>query len=125
MTSKKEIAKDPAREERIDDEIIVDAYDEEERYTGWYTYLQETITFPFKAQVIKKSGKSPLHENEIVTVLDMGDFNDYESAMYVQVTWGDRTFSVPLDQLYPIDADERTIEAVEDWHYWVARGYCV
>jgi hypothetical protein len=30
---------------------------------------------------------------------------------------------VPLYQLEPIDVDEDTRQAIEDWQYWVARGY--
>jgi hypothetical protein len=114
-SSEKEII-DPAREERIDNEVVVDAYGEYERATGWHTYLEDRLTFPFKAQVIKKLDRSPLNENEIVTVLKMAEADECESSMYVQINWEDRTFSVPLEQLYPIKVDGDTIEAVEDWH---------
>jgi DNA invertase Pin-like site-specific DNA recombinase len=30
----------------------------------------------------------------------------------------------PLSQLTAIDADETTAEAITDWHYWLAQGYC-
>jgi hypothetical protein len=33
--------------------------------------------------------------------------------------------AVPLSQLDAIDADESTDEAIGDWSYWVARGYCL
>jgi endonuclease I len=33
------IERDENREERIDMEVVVDAYDEEERAMGWYYYL--------------------------------------------------------------------------------------
>jgi Calcium binding len=32
--------------------------------------------------------------------------------------------AVPLSQLTAIDPDESTREAIKDWHYWVAQGYC-
>ena len=41
--------KDEEREERITMEIVVDAYGPEEQATGWYYYLEETLTFPFTA----------------------------------------------------------------------------
>jgi hypothetical protein len=28
-------------------------------------------------------------------------------------------------QLTAVDPDESTDEAVGDWHYWVAQGYCL
>ena len=34
-----------------------------------------------------------------------------------------RLHVVPLSQLAATDADEAAIEAVSDWHYWVAQGY--
>ena len=126
MTSKsrEKIAIDPAREERIDYEIVVDAYDEYERSEGWYAYLDDTLTFPFRAKVIQELGRSPLQNDEIVTVLNMANMEDCESSMYVEVDWKGRTFAAPLEQLYPIEGDEKTIEAVEDWHYWIGREYC-
>jgi hypothetical protein len=50
-------SKDPEREHRIDHEVVVDAYDSEERAIGWYYYLQEKITFPFKARYTFKRSK--------------------------------------------------------------------
>jgi len=42
--------KDPVREERIQNEIIVDAYGPEEQALGWYYSLENQITFPFRAR---------------------------------------------------------------------------
>ncbi|MFZ1061286.1 MAG: calcium-binding protein [Candidatus Rokuibacteriota bacterium] len=35
-------------------EIVVDAYDEQERAMGWYYYLQDQLRFPFTATCIAK-----------------------------------------------------------------------
>jgi hypothetical protein len=43
--------------------------------------------------------------------------------MFVTVKWKHRTMAVPLMQLEPIDTDESTQEAIEDWHYWVRQPY--
>lgn len=37
-------------ENRIEMEIVVDAYDESERAMGWYYYLQDNLNVPFKAE---------------------------------------------------------------------------
>ncbi len=37
---------DPTREDRIVMEIVVDAYDPEERAMGWHAYLESTLRFP-------------------------------------------------------------------------------
>jgi hypothetical protein len=44
--------------------------------------------------------------------------------MLVLIQWHGRKVSVPLSQLIPLGADKSTIEAISDWHYWVAQGYC-
>jgi len=44
------VKKDNERENRIVDEIIVDAYGAEEQAMGWYYYLEEAIWFPFYAK---------------------------------------------------------------------------
>ncbi|HEX2171164.1 MAG TPA: calcium-binding protein [Dehalococcoidia bacterium] len=43
--------------------------------------------------------------------------------MFVLVPWERRTLAVPLSQLEVITGDESTRRAIEDWHYWIARGY--
>jgi hypothetical protein len=35
-----------------------------------------------------------------------------------------RMAPVPLSQLVAINPDQSTAEAIGDWHYWVAQGYC-
>lgn len=50
MASKR---KDKDREVRIENEIVVDAYDASERAMGWYYYLEEKLRFPFTARCIK------------------------------------------------------------------------
>lgn len=41
--------------------------------------------------------------------------------MLVPIRWQGRTMAVPLSQLAAADVDQRTAEAIGDWHYWVAR----
>ena len=40
----------PAREHRIEQDIVVDAYGEEERALSWYYYLEGKLQFPFRAK---------------------------------------------------------------------------
>jgi hypothetical protein len=51
--------KDPAREARIENEIVVDAYGPQEQATGWYCYLESNLSFPFRARCIKSNVVSP------------------------------------------------------------------
>ena len=118
-----ETEKDEAREYRISMEIIVDAYDAEEQAMGWYYYLEDKIKFPFPAQCVRTMARSPLHEGERVTVIQMTPENESLHEMIVEIQWQDRKLGVPLVQLHPLSKDKKTKEAVADWHYWVARGY--
>jgi hypothetical protein len=37
---------DQAREQRITNEIVVDCYNESERFAGWCCYLEDKLKFP-------------------------------------------------------------------------------
>ena len=43
--------------------------------------------------------------------------------MLVLIRWQSRNMTVPLSQLAAINAGESTVEAIGDWHYWLAQGY--
>ena len=70
------IERNEERENRIYDEAIVDAYGSEERSLGWYYYLEERMTFPFKARCIASRKTSLLKVGEVVEVLEMADEYD-------------------------------------------------
>jgi hypothetical protein len=116
------IKEDKLREDRIANEIVVDAYDAEERIMGWQTYLDDTLQFPFKAKCIKEIIISPLIKGEKIKALSMADIGPYTENMFVMIEWQNRQLGVPLEQILPIDSDEETLEAVKDWHYWIGRG---
>ncbi|MFB6300585.1 MAG: calcium-binding protein [Halobacteriales archaeon] len=117
------VDKDEEREERIKMDIVVDAYNQEERAIGWYTYLEDTIRFPFEARCIKEREVSPLNQGEEVRVVGLSSVEASESEMFVTIEWMNRELGVPLAQLEPIDVDGETEEAIADWHYWDKRGY--
>ncbi len=115
--------RDPGREERIEQEIVVDANGAEEQAMGWYYYLEGQLRFPFRAKCIVQRSISPLRKGEPVEVVDMAPEEECEREMFVNVRWENRTLAVPLIQLKPIDANKPTQQAVEDWQYWVGQGY--
>ncbi|MBI2311040.1 MAG: calcium-binding protein [Betaproteobacteria bacterium] len=112
-----------AREKRITDEIVVDAYGEEERAMGWHCYLEGKLAFPFKARCVATRTISPVKKGEEVEVLSMAREDDCMREMFVLIRFAGRKLGVPLSQLEPLDAGPETREAVEDWRYWVAKGY--
>jgi len=115
---------DPIREDRIQNEVVVDTYGPEEQAMGWYYYLDDKIRFPFRAKCIVAKVISPLRKGETVEVRRMAPEGACSSDMLVLITWHGRNVAIPLSQLVPLDADESTAEAIADWHYWVAQGYC-
>ena len=114
---------DKQREQRIEQEIVVDAYGPEEKAMGWYYYLEERLRFPFRAKCIGHRAISPLRKSQEVEVVGLAPAEDCDGEMFVTVTWEHRPLAVPLEQLEPIQADKVTRQAVEDWHYWVEQGY--
>lgn len=119
----KQIPEDQAREYRIDYEAVVDAYDEIERALGWYYYLEGKIVFPFPAKCKLELVTSPLSVGDKVEVHGMAGEENCEDDMLVLIGYKKKKLAVPLSQLECLSSDEDTIEAVEDWHYWVGRGY--
>ena len=116
--------KDPVREDRINNEAIVDANGPEEQVMGWYYYLDDKIRFPFQAKCIVPKVVSPLRKGETVEVQGMAPEDACSADMLVLIRWQNRTLAVPLSQLAGVNVDESTAEAIADWHYWVAQGYC-
>lgn len=111
-------------ENRIEMQIIVDTYDESEAAMGWYCYLQDSMVFPFAAKCIKLVSASPLLLDETVEVIAMDEAENCEHEMLVEVKWRGEMICVPLEQLDAIDIDDKTNQAISDWVYWVAQGYC-
>ena len=60
---------------------------------------------------------------ELVEVDGMASESECEHEMFVKIKWNKRALAVPLAQLECLDDDEEIIQAIEDWHYWVNRGY--
>ena len=117
------IREDKEREERIENEITVDAYGPEEQAMGWYYYLADNLEFPFRGRCVKERRTSPLQVGQEVAVRKMAPEDDCMHEMFVEIQWSKRRLAVPLSQIEPVDTDDKTKEAIEDWHYWIARGY--
>ena len=114
---------DKRRQQRIEQEIVVDAYGPEEQAMGWYNYLEEKLRFPFRGKCISSRATSPLRKGQEVEITELACAEECEQEMFVTVSWEDRKLAVPLAQLEPIQADKITREAIKDWYYWVERGY--
>ena len=122
--AKANLKRDKEREHRIAMEIVVDAYGPEEQAMGWYYYLESQLQFPFTATCITKRSISPLRIKDEVEVIGMPGEDECEHEMFVTIRWDKEGLAVPLSQLKPLrSTHEQTMQAVDDWHYWVKMGY--
>lgn len=96
--------KDEVREERITMEIVVDAYGEDERAMGWYCYLEEKLSVPFRARCVEEREVSPLSVGDEVEVVGMPPERECQREMFVSIRWGERRLAVPLAQLEVVKA---------------------
>lgn len=123
VRQRQKAGKDEEREERITNEIVVDCYDEHERAMGWYCYLEDRLYFSFTARCIAKRAVSPLHIKDEVQVIGMAPDEECRAEMFVLIRWEKDGLAVPLAQLAPVQANDQTVQAIEDWHYWVKKGH--
>lgn len=111
--------RDEEREQRIDTEILADAYTPEEQMPAWHSYLSSTLQFPFTARCIAPRMTSPVQPGEEVVVLDMAPDRECNYEMFVVIRWQPRKLAIPLMQLKSLDIDEENQQAIEDWRYWM------
>ena len=115
--------KNKEREDRLAEEVVVDAYNEEERAMGWYYYAADNITFPFKARCASKRSSSPLKVGETIEAVGMADADDCTQELMVLIKWQSESLAVPLAQLKPSAPTPMTRQVLTDWRYWVDMGY--
>ncbi len=91
---------------------------------GWYYYLQDNLSVPFKAECILLVCTSPLKLGEIIEVMGMASEEICEHDMFVTIKWKNKeTLCVPLRQLKGVKVDDATEQALNDWSYWISQGY--
>jgi hypothetical protein len=73
--------------------------------------------------VKKNAGSWPLKISQTLTVVAIADEDECLREMFVEIEYEDDTLSVPLSQIAVISENSDTRQAVEDWHYWIAKGY--
>lgn len=76
--------REPIREDRIENEAIVDAGPEEQAM-GWYHYLESNIRFPLAAKCMAADTVSPLQKGEPVEVIRMSPEDNCKHDMFVLI----------------------------------------
>lgn len=94
-----------------------------EAQEAWVAFLERTLRFPFTGQCRFEWEVNHLTQGDIVSVTGLARNEPRVGHVFVRVMNGQRSIPIPLFQLAPFLADPETKQAVEDWHYWVERGY--
>jgi Calcium binding len=103
--------------------VIVDAYGPQEQALGWYTYLADTLQFPFTARCVARRAISPLEPGAELEVVGIAPEEECRHEMFVLTRWRPHALAIPLMQVEGMHADEATHQAIENWRYWVNQGY--
>ena len=102
--------KDPVREDRIQNEAIVDTYGPEEQALGWYYYLENQIKFPFAARCIASKVVSPLRKGETVEVRSLAPEDSCAQRHAGIDSLARPQYDDSLSQLVAIDADNQPLK---------------
>ncbi|MCG8332279.1 MAG: calcium-binding protein [Chitinophagales bacterium] len=105
-------------QEIIEDKIIVDCYDEEEVNLGWAIFMEDNIHYPFEAeyQVKFKNGKHLWTKVKVINN-ESSESNFKGGSYYVKIGYKEIIFSVKLEELRNINADEETLKAIQVWNH--------
>jgi hypothetical protein len=105
-------------------EAIVDARPEEQAMS-WYYYLESKLTFPFRAMCVAANAVSPLRKSETIEVLRMATRMPASTTCSCKSAGRGERWRLLFRNSIAINSDESTEEAIGNWHYWVAQGYCL
>lgn len=117
---------DPEREARINDEIVVDTYSDDEVAASWYYYLEEKLRFPFTAMVLthryRPGPGSVATSASQVELLGMAPLYrcGYNQMWAIGKLSPNRDTPIHffLADITKIEPDEEREQALADWLYW-------
>ena len=106
----------------IEGQIIVDCYDEYEMAMGWFYYLSDNMSFPFKAKVSVENSVGSLKKDDIVNVVELMNSDEEMISMYsfkatVGIEFGEHVYDISLEMIEGIDCDKETADVIEVWSY--------
>ena len=107
---------------KIDNEIIVDCYDDYEVNMGWYYFFEDTLEFPFEAETVVKyrNGKKQLTKIDVLGVAtEEGDFAELsEISFEVSPKDSDLVMEIGVSKLKKIKGSKENKEVFELWDFW-------
>jgi len=104
--------------EIIEDEIQIDCYDDEEIHTGWLTFMDDNIAYPFDAEyhVKRVNGKKYWKKVKVVNG-DTEQSISLNGSFFFEVELEEIVIWVKLNELKSIKADEDTLRAIQVWKH--------
>ncbi len=105
---------------KIDYGIIVDCYDEYEVGSGWYTFMEDTLKFPFMATAKLKKRDGSFEEKKVKIVGLASDEEDFmHNDFDLEMEMGEYVSPIAWSSLKNIKAAPETREALAIWNYWI------
>ncbi len=104
--------------EIIENEIVVDCYGDEEVSLGWAVYMEENIFYPFEAEYkVKWKNKKSSWKKIIVINNETSQSNLTGEYYYVEIEFNEIVFTVKLNELKNVSADDETLKTIEIWNH--------
>jgi hypothetical protein len=107
------------RNNRIQNEILVDAYDDEEQAMSWFYYMQDNLDLPFKA-VVRLSTKQKVVENITVDVVELDPRAEQGKALRFGIVekGSNRIQYIYPNEIVKVISSEENLEIINDWLFW-------
>jgi Calcium binding len=110
--------KDKERENRILDEVIVDANGDEERNIGWYYYFEEGLKFPINATIKLALCGGKLEEKKVKIVEVKPDNEDKPMQLGIVEGKSERVQYISPEAIVSVKTSDENLEILNDWLYW-------
>ncbi|WP_338812199.1 calcium-binding protein [Bernardetia sp. Wsw4-3y2] len=104
--------------EIIENEIIVDCYTDEEAETGWATYMEDNLNFPFEAEYLVRKASKPNEWKKVKIIENYTNSSNYEGGdFYLSALLEDVDMIIPVEigELRNVEADEQTLDTLQIW----------
>jgi hypothetical protein len=106
--------------ERI--QTVLDGINPQDEYAcleAWFKHLEETLTFPFEAELTEFDLYGPIRAGDTIRVIALNEiFEDY--GILVEVKKGRETYQLPLADLEVKDYHAPQYQVVKDYAVWFA-----
>lgn len=109
---------DPHRESRIEDEIIVDCYDDSEVEMAWFYYFADGLEFPFEATANLKI-RGGQTEEKTVQVVEIDSRSEQGRSLKIGIVeaGSERVQFISPADLVAANTTAENLQILNDWRY--------